>query len=121
MPPKFDPSSVVEVYVRATGGENRVAKVSVVPSASALVIKALKEPVRDRKKEKNIKHTGNLSLDDIVEIARVMRDRSCARQLKGTVKEILGTCKSVGCTVDHEDPVDIQNKLEEGELEVPEA
>ena len=60
--------------------------------------------------EKNIKHTGNLSLDDIVEIARVMRDRSCARQLKGTVKEILGTCKSVGCTVDHEDPVDIQNK-----------
>ena len=61
--------------------------------------------------EKNIKHTGNLSLDDIVEIARVMRDRSCARQLKGTVKEILGTCKSVGCTVDHEDPVDIQNKV----------
>lgn len=95
MPPKFDPSAVVEVYVRATGGEvgaasslapkigplglspkkigediaketakdwkglrvtckltvqNRVAKVSVVPSASALVIKALKEPVRDRKK-----------------------------------------------------------------------
>ena len=63
--------------------------------------------------EKNIKHTGNLGLDDVVEIARVMRDRSCARQLKGTVKEILGTCKSVGCTVDHEDPVDIQNKVQQ--------
>ncbi len=60
--------------------------------------------------EKNIKHSGNLSLDDVIEIARVMRDRSCARQLKGTVKEILGTCKSVGCTVEHEDPSDIQAK-----------
>ena len=95
MAPKFDPSQVVEVYVRATGGEvgaasslapkigplglspkkigediaketakewkglrvtckltvqNRIAKVSVIPSAASLVIKALKEPVRDRKK-----------------------------------------------------------------------
>ena len=61
--------------------------------------------------EKNIKHTGNLELDTIIEIARVMRDRSCARKLKGTVKEILGTCVSVGCTVDHEDPREIQNKV----------
>lgn len=30
--------------------QNRIAKVSVIPSAGALVIKALKEPVRDRKK-----------------------------------------------------------------------
>ena len=30
--------------------QNRIAKVSVIPSAAALVIKALKEPVRDRKK-----------------------------------------------------------------------
>lgn len=95
MPPKFDPTAIHEVYVRATGGEvgaasslapkigplglapkkigediakatagewkglrvtvkltvqNRQAKVSVVPSAAALIIKALKEPPRDRKK-----------------------------------------------------------------------
>lgn len=30
--------------------QNRQAKVSVVPSAASLVIKALKEPPRDRKK-----------------------------------------------------------------------
>merc|ERR1711973_583452 len=33
--------------------QNRQATVSVVPSASSLVIKALKEPPRDRKKQKN--------------------------------------------------------------------
>ncbi|GLJ45808.1 hypothetical protein SUGI_0963930 [Cryptomeria japonica] len=141
MPPKFDPSQVVEVYVRVTGGEvgaasslapkigplglspkkigediaketardwkglrvtvkltvqNRQAKVAVVPSAAALVIKALKEPERDRKKTKNIKHSGNISLDDVIEIAKVMKPRSMAKALAGTVKEILGTCVSVG-------------------------
>ena len=95
MAPKFDPNAILNVYVRAVGGEigaasslapkigplglspkkvgediakatgkdwkglrvtvklivqNRQAKVEVVPTASALVIKALKEPVRDRKK-----------------------------------------------------------------------
>ena len=30
--------------------QNRQAKVTVIPSAAALVIKALKEPIRDRKK-----------------------------------------------------------------------
>ena len=61
--------------------------------------------------EKNVKHSGNLELDEVIEIARVMRDRSCARKLAGTVKEILGTCVSVGCTVDHEDPREIQSKV----------
>ena len=164
MPPKFDPSDVIEVFVRVTGGEvgaasslapkigplglspkkigediaketakdwrglrvtvkltvqNRQAKVSVVPSAAALVIKALKEPVRDRKKEKNIKHSGNITMDDIIEIARVMRPRSCAKNLAGTCKEMLGTAQSVGCTVDHEHPQKIMEKIDNGEIEVP--
>ena len=33
--------------------QNRQAKISVVPSASSLVVKALKEPPRDKKKIKN--------------------------------------------------------------------
>ena len=41
-----------------------------------------------------------------------MRDRSCARDLSGTIKEILGTCVSVGCTVDHEEPRDLQSKVQ---------
>merc|ERR1711982_235394 len=45
--------------------QNRQAQVSVVPSAAALIIKALKEPPRDRKKVKNIKHIGNITIDDI--------------------------------------------------------
>lgn len=166
MAPKFDPNTILYVYVRAVGGEigaasslapkigplglspkkvgediakttakdwkglrvtvklivqNRQAKVEVVPTASALVIKALKEPVRDRKKDKNIKHSGNLKLNDIIEIARVMAPRSCAKELAGTCKEILGTCVSVGCTVEGAHPSGLITKINEGEVEIPAA
>ncbi|KAJ2956772.1 hypothetical protein NQZ79_g7443 [Umbelopsis isabellina] len=100
--------------------QNRQAQVSVVPSASSLVIKALKEPPRDRKKEKNIKHSGNITIDDVIEIARIMRYKSLARELKGTVKEILGTAFSVGCTVDGQNPKDVGDAIDAGEVEIPE-
>ena len=90
-----------------------------VPSAASLIIKALKEPPRDRKKQKNIKHNGNLSFDDIISIARSMRPRSVAKYLSGTVKEILGTCQSVGCTVDGKPPRDIIEEINDGKLQVP--
>jgi len=96
------------------------AKVAVVPSAAALVIKALKEPERDRKKVKNIKHNGNISLEDVIEIAKIMAPRSMAKSSAGTVKEILGTCVSVGCTVDGKDPKDLQAEIDDGEVDIPE-
>jgi large subunit ribosomal protein L12e len=83
-----------------------------------MVIKALKEPVRDRKKEKNIVHDGNITYSDVYEIAKVMRGRSMARKMAGTVKEILGTCQSVGCTVDGKHPHDWVEEIDSGEVVV---
>lgn len=57
---------------------------------------------------KHIKHDGNVTLDQVIDIARTMRERSMARTLSGTVKEMLGTCNSVGCTVNGQSPRDIQ-------------
>lgn len=99
---------------------NRQATVSMIPSSSSLVMKALNEPVRDRKKVKNVKHDGNLTLDQVIEIARQMRERSMAKKLAGTVKEILGTCNSIGCSVNGESPRDIQSGIDDGEIEIPE-
>ncbi|KAI9002676.1 60S ribosomal protein L12.1/L12A [Gaertneriomyces semiglobifer] len=100
--------------------QNRQAAVEVLPSASSLVIKALKEPARDRKKEKNIKHSGNITLDQVIEIARKMRFKSLAKELRGTVREILGTAFSVGCTVDGQSPQDVSEKVASGEIDIPE-
>ena len=99
--------------------QNRQAKIEVIPTASALVIKALKEPPRDRKKVKHVQHTGNISLEDVYSIARTMRPRSIAKEFSGTVKEILGTAQSVGCKVEGKHPHDWIDAINEGTLEVP--
>lgn len=101
--------------------QNRQATVVVVPSASSLVIRALKEPYRDRKKVKIESHEGDIPIEEIIEIARTMReaDKSQARELSGTVKEILGTAKSVGATVDGRDPYDVSCDVANGTVEIP--
>ncbi|XP_047739359.1 60S ribosomal protein L12-like [Hyalella azteca] len=167
MPPKFDPTAISIVHMRAVGGEvgatsaiapkvgplglspkkvgedickatqawkglkviiliikyqltlYRLTRVEVVPTASALIIRALNEPPRDRKKVKNIKHKGNITLEDVVSIARTMRPRSGARYFSGTVKEILGTAKSIGCTVDNLDPKEVQENIDKATTKLP--
>mmetsp|Transcript_48881 Transcript_48881/g.114778 ORF Transcript_48881/g.114778 Transcript_48881/m.114778 type:complete len:166 (-) Transcript_48881:56-553(-) len=101
--------------------QNRAAKVDVVPSASSLIIKALKEPERDRKKVKHVQHNGNLKLEEIFDIARTMRERSLAKEFAGTVKEILGTANSVGCRVNGKTPVEVIEDIDNGEITVPDA
>ncbi|KAG8523641.1 60S ribosomal protein L12 [Galemys pyrenaicus] len=80
---------------------------------------ALKEPPRDQKKQKDIKHSGNITFDEIVSIARQMRHRSLARELSGTIKDILGTAQSVGCNVDGRHPHDISDDINSGAVECP--
>ena len=78
--------------------------------------------MRDRKKEKNIKHDGNITLDQVIEIARTMRPAGRWRaSWKGTVFEMAATAyvSSVGCTVNGEAPMDIMQQIKDGELEVP--
>jgi len=46
-----------------------------------------------------------------------MRFKSMAKDLKGTVKEILGTAFSTGCQVDGKSPKEISDAIEAGEIE----
>lgn len=48
-----------------------------------------------------------------------MRPRSMARELTGTVREILGTCQSVGCTIDGDAAQEMLRKVADGEVVVP--
>ncbi len=164
MAPKFDPNAVIEVIVRAFGGEmpaaaslapkvgplglnakkvgddimkvtkdykgmrvacklivkNRVATVTPYPSVATRVIKALKEPPRDRKKVKNIKHSGNITLQEVIKIAKDQIPKSMANSLKACVMECLGTAVAVGCTVDGQSPKAIQAGIKAGKIKVPE-
>jgi large subunit ribosomal protein L12e len=99
---------------------NRVATVEVIPSASALIVKELAEPPRDRKKVKNIKHNGNLTWEQIRKCAKEMRPRSGANEFVGTLKEIVGTAVSIGCTIEKKTPKEIIQMVNNGELDTSE-
>lgn len=46
-----------------------------------------------------------------------MRFKSLAKDLSGTVKEVLGTAFSVGCQVDGKSPKEISDDIESGTIE----
>jgi len=56
---------------------------------------------------------GNLSLSQVIQIAK----QKGGRDLRAKVKEVLGTCKSMGVTVEGKDPVEVQREIEEGRHE----
>lgn len=98
---------------------DRQPTISILPSTSTLLIHALQEPHRDRKKTKNVKHSGDLSIDTIIDIARQMQFKSMSKTLAGTVKEVLGTAQAMGARVDGQNPKVIQKKITSGELQIP--
>jgi len=100
--------------------QNRQCFITVLPTAAPLLIKALKEGPRDRKKVKNVKHNGNLKMDDIIDIAKKLRPKSMAIEFAGTVKEVLGTAVSLGCTIDGKSPKEYTQLIDSGEYEVHE-
>ena len=67
-----------------------------------------------------MKHNGNLKFADIIDIAKKLRPKSMAVEFKGTVKEVLGTCVSLGCTVDGKSPKEVTALINSGELDVHE-
>ncbi|KAM0672942.1 ribosomal protein L12 [Ordospora colligata] len=100
--------------------KDRKATVEIQPSVSTLVIKALKEAPRDRKKEKNILHSGSIKMIEVVEIARLAKStRSFSRTLTGAVKEVLGTCKAIGCKVDGKCPKEVIHEINTGDIKLP--
>ena len=98
--------------------QNRQCTVKVLPSAAPLIIEALKEGGRDRKKTKNVSHNGNIKFDDVLKIAKTMREggKSMAISLDGTVTEILGTCVSLGCTIDGKSAKETTKGVQSGDI-----
>ncbi len=94
--------------------ENKQFEVSVgVPTAAALVVSELK--VEKGSGTPHSAKVGNLSIEQIVRIAKIKRAELLAADLKSATKEILGTCISMGVTVEGKDPRQVQKEIDEGE------
>jgi large subunit ribosomal protein L11 len=59
-------------------------------------------------------YVGNLTFEQLVDIARKKREGLFAASLKAAVKEILGSCQSMGVTVDGQPAGEVQALISSG-------
>jgi large subunit ribosomal protein L11 len=85
------------------------------PTTSALIVSELK--IEKGSATPNTAKVGNLTLDQVVRIAKMKRPELLAKDLKGAAKEILGVCVSMGVTADSKDPREVQKEIDEGKHE----
>ncbi len=83
-----------------------------VPSVLALIFNELKIEKGSGSPRKQ--KVGNLSINSIIKIAKIKKKDLLAKSLKSAAKEILGTCVSLGITVEGKDPREVQKEIDKG-------
>ena len=106
--------SGMKVPVKVTvDPETKEFEVSVgTPTTAALIVSELK--IEKGSGTPNTQKVGNLTLEQIIRIAKVKRPELLAKNLKAAVKEVLGSCVSIGVTVEGKDPRELQREIDEG-------
>ncbi|UCE57604.1 MAG: 50S ribosomal protein L11 [Candidatus Bathyarchaeota archaeon] len=93
--------------------ETKEFEVSVgTPTTSALIVSEL--GVKKGSGAPNTEKIGDLSIEKVVHIAKVKGTQLLAKNLKAAAKEVLGSCVSMGVTVEGKDPREIQKEFDEG-------
>jgi large subunit ribosomal protein L11 len=86
-----------------------------VPTCSALLVSELK--VEKGSGTPNSAKIGDVKIDQIIRIDKIKRPELLSKTLKGAAKEILGTCVSMGVTVEGKDPREAQKEVDEGKFD----
>ncbi|MFX1297059.1 MAG: 50S ribosomal protein L11 [Promethearchaeota archaeon] len=84
-----------------------------IPPTSALILREI-EGAEKGSSEAGSKNIGDISVDIAIKIAKMKKDVLLSTTLKAAVKEIIGTCVSMGVTVDEKLPKEIQQDINNG-------
>ncbi len=82
------------------------------PLTSALIKKELN--IKKAVGKVNEEVSGNLSFEQVKKIARAKYPQLISRSMKSAIKEVLGTCRSMGVTVDNLPSKEIMSKVNNG-------
>jgi len=89
-----------------------------VPPVSALIKRELGLEKGAHKTKHEV--VGNLTLEQVIKIAKMKRKQMLSYSLKSAVKEVLGTCVSMGVTVEGKHPKEVIREINEGKIQIPE-
>ena len=82
------------------------------PPASSLIFKEL--GLEKGSGSAGTHKIGNLTVDQAIKIAKMKQDNLLGKELKHKTKEVIGTCVSIGVTVEGKKPQEIQKEIDEG-------
>jgi len=85
------------------------------PPASSLIFKEL--GLEKGSGSAGTHKIGNLTVDQAIKIAKMKQDNLLGKELKHKTKEVIGTCVSIGVTVEGKKPQEIQKAIDEGEYD----
>ncbi len=85
------------------------------PTASALIVSELK--IEKGSESPKVQKVGNLSMEQLIRIAKIKRPELLSKTLKSAAKEILGACVSMGVTVEGKDPKEVMREIDEGKYD----
>jgi large subunit ribosomal protein L11 len=106
----------MQVPVRVEVDDKKQFTVTVgVPPTTALIKKEAN--IEKGSKEPNAIVAGNLPFEAAVRIAKMKLDGMLSYELKTAVKEVVGTCRSMGVTVDGRKPSEVIAEINEGKYD----
>jgi len=85
------------------------------PTTSALIVSELK--IEKGSGTPHSTKVGNLTMEQVLRITKIKRHELLAKNLKLAAKEVLGSCVSMGVTVEGKDPREIQKEIDEGKYD----
>ena len=85
------------------------------PPASSLIIREL--GVEKGSGSAGTHKIGDLTVDQAIKVAKMKHENLLGKQLKQKTKEVIGTCVSMGVTVEGKKPQQIQKAIDEGKYD----
>ena len=87
-----------------------------IPPTSALTKKEIGIEKGAAKRKEAV--AGNATIEQIKKVARMKMDSMMANSLTAAVLEVIGTCVSLGITIDGKDPKEAQMLIKKGEIKI---
>ena len=85
------------------------------PTTSALIVSEL--GVAKGSGAPSTEKIGNLSISQVVHVAQIKREKVLAKTLMAAVKEVLGSCVSMGVTIEGKAPREVQKEVDDGKYD----
>jgi large subunit ribosomal protein L11 len=104
----------VPVKVEVDDSRNFTVTVGVPPTSSLLLREA---GVEKGSGTPNTEKAGNVTFDQCIKVAHTKHESMLAITLRSAVKEVIGTCISMGLTIDNEDPKKVIEDINAGKYD----